>query len=144
MELLFFAYRDFVAEPDRILAPLGFGRAHHRLLYFVARHPDLPVARLLEILKITKQSLSRVLSELVRTGYVAQTKGTADRRQRLLSLTEKGKDLERQLSGASRARVASAYRAAGPSAAEGFEKVMLNLMTDEDRSIVERRTDAES
>ncbi len=141
MELLFFAYRDFVAEPDRILAPLGFGRAHHRLLYFVARHPDMPVARLLEILKITKQSLSRVLGELVRTGYVAQTKGPVDRRQRLLSLTDKGKDLERQLSGASRARVARAYRAAGADAVDGFARVMLNLMTDGDRRLVERQID---
>jgi len=144
MELLFFAYRDFVAEPDRLLAPLGFGRAHHRLLYFVARHPDLPVAKLLEILKITKQSLSRVLGELVRTGYVAQTKGTVDRRQRLLSLTDKGKDLERKLSSASRARVAQAYRAAGEEAVEGFTNVMLGLMTDEDRRHLETNGDKKS
>ena len=141
MELLFFAYRDFVAEPDRLLAPLGFGRAHHRVLYFIARNPDLPVAKLLEILKITKQSLSRVLGELVRTGYVAQTKGTVDRRQRLLSLTEKGAELERKLSGASRARVARAYRAAGAQAVEGFSNVMLGLMTDEDRQRLEFETD---
>ena len=137
MELLFFAYRDFVAEPDKLLAPLGFGRAHHRLLYFIARHPNLPVAKLLEILTITKQSLSRVLGELVRMGYVAQTQGTVDRRQRLLSLTDKGKELERRLSGASRARVARAYRAAGAEAVEGFSKVMLGLMTDEDRRRLE-------
>jgi DNA-binding MarR family transcriptional regulator len=139
MELLFFAYRDFVAEPDRLLTPLGFGRAHHRVLYFVGRHPDIPVAKLLEILKITKQSLSRVLGELVRTGYVAQTKGTVDRRQRLLSLTDKGQALEQQLSGASRARVAEAYRAAGAEAADGFTRVMLALMTDEDRLRLEAK-----
>jgi DNA-binding MarR family transcriptional regulator len=138
MELLFFAYRDFVAEPDRLLAPLGFGRAHHRAIYFVGRNPDIPVTMLLDILKITKQSLSRVLGELVRTGYVAQAKGTVDRRQRLLSLTEKGKELERRLSGASRARIARAFRAAGEDAAQGFAKVMLGLMTDEDRAHIER------
>jgi DNA-binding MarR family transcriptional regulator len=138
MELLFFAYRDFVAEPDRLLAPIGFGRAHHRVIYFVGRNPDIPVAELLKILKITKQSLSRVLGELVRTGYIAQLKGTEDRRQRLLSLTEKGAELERRLSGASRARVARAYMAAGAEAAEGFSKVMLGLMTDEDRAHIER------
>ena len=142
MELLFFAYRDFVAEPDRLLAPLGFGRAHHRVLYFISRHPNIPVAKLLEILKITKQSLSRVLGELVRTGHVAQTKGTVDRRQRLLSLTEKGQELERRLSGASRARVARAYRAAGAEAVEGFANVMLGLMTDEDRAHLEAAADA--
>jgi len=144
MELLFFAYRDFVAGPDQLLAPLGFGRAHHRLLYFVARHPNLPVAKLLEILKITKQSLSRVLGELVRTGYVAQTKGTVDRRQRLLSLTGKGEELERTLSNASRARVARAYRAAGAEAVEGFANVMLGLMTDEDRQRLETANDKKS
>lgn len=138
MELLFFAYRDFVAEPDRLLAPLGFGRAHHRVIYFVGRNPDIPVAKLLEILKITKQSLSRVLGELVRTGYIAQVKGPVDRRQRLLSLTDKGKELERRLSGASRARVARAYRAAGAEAAQGFAEVMLGLMTEEDRAHIER------
>ena len=138
MELLFFAYRDFVAEPDRLLAPIGFGRAHHRVIYFVGRNPRIPVAELLNILNITKQSLSRVLGELVRTGYIAQVKGTEDRRQRLLSLTEKGAELERRLSGASRARIARAYKAAGAEAAAGFSKVMLGLMTDEDREHIER------
>jgi len=141
MELLFFAYRDFVAEPDRILRPLGFGRAHHRALYFIGRNPDLPVSRLLDVLQITKQSLSRVLGELVRAGYVRQEKGALDRRQRLLSLTEAGRDLERRLSDASRARVARAYRAAGAEAVEGFGKVMLGLMTDEDRRRIEERDD---
>lgn len=139
MELLFFAYRDFVAEPDKLLAPLGLGRAHHRAIYFIGRHPDLPVAKLLDILQITKQSLSRVLGELVTSGYVAQKTGVSDRRQRLLSLTEKGLKLEKQLSDASRARIARAYRAAGTEAVEGFANVMLGLMTEEDRQRIEGR-----
>lgn len=134
MELLFFAYRDFIAESDRVLAPLGFGRAHHRAIYFVGRNPGIPIARLLDILKITKQSLSRVLGDLVRTGHVAQAQGSADRRQRLLSLTEKGCDLERRLSQVLRRRLARAYRAAGGEAVEGFSSVLFGLMTDEDRA----------
>ena len=90
IELLFFAYRDFVTDPDEILEELGFGRAHHRVLHFVGRDPGLTVAELLDILKITKQSLSRVLKELIGQGYIYQKEGTEDRRQRLLYLTEKG------------------------------------------------------
>ena len=82
MELLFYAYRDFTAEPDAILGELGFGRAHHRVIYFVGRHPRITVTELLAILRITKQSLSRVLSELIRQGYIIQSPGTRDRRQR--------------------------------------------------------------
>ena len=93
IELLFFAYRDFTAEPDRILARYGFGRAHHRVIYFVGRHPSITVSELLGILNITKQSLSRVLGQLVREGFVSQRPGPQDRRQRLLTLTEKGEDL---------------------------------------------------
>jgi DNA-binding MarR family transcriptional regulator len=97
IELLFFAYRDFVADPDEILSTLGFGRAHHRVLHFVGRDPGMTVAQLLEILKITKQSLSRVLKELLEKGYVLQQEGSEDRRQRLLYLTPKGDDLWRRL-----------------------------------------------
>ncbi|MGC2525046.1 MAG: helix-turn-helix domain-containing protein, partial [Stellaceae bacterium] len=87
IELLFFAYRDFTAEPDAILARYGFGRAHHRVIHFVGRHPHMTVSELLGILRITKQSLSRVLGELVQQGFVAQRPGAHDRRQRLLELT---------------------------------------------------------
>ncbi len=139
MELLFFAYRDFIAEPDRILAPLGLGRAHHRVIHFVGRNPGIPVARLLGILKITKQSLSRVLGKLTRMGYIAQARGEADRRQRLLSLTDKGRELERRLSKALRGRLARAYRAAGGGAVEGFSSVLFGLMTEEDRARFRRR-----
>ncbi len=133
MELLFYAYREFTAEPDAILAKIGFGRAHHRVIYFVGRHPRITVTDLLGILRITKQSLSRVLGELVRQGYVQQTTGTRDRRQRLLELTEKGIDLERQLSETQRHRIARAYRMAGAEAVEGFRKVMMGMLNEDDR-----------
>src|SRR6188472_2024016 len=90
IELLFFAYRDFTAEPDAILARYGFGRAHHRVIHFVGRHPQRTVSELLAILHITKQSLSRVLGQLVRQEFIVQQKGPHDRRQRLLQLTPKG------------------------------------------------------
>src|SRR6266480_3390728 len=122
IELLFFAYRDFTAEPDAILARYGFGRAHHRVIHFVGRHPQMTVSELLAILRITKQSLSRVLGQLVRQEFIVQRPGTYDRRQRLLELTAKGRDLERQLSEPQRARVANAYRQAGPQAVKGFRE----------------------
>jgi len=130
IELLFFAYRDFTAEPDQILARYGFGRAHHRAIYFVGRHPGISVSELLQILGITKQSLSRVLSQLVREGFVAQRQGTRDRRQRLLELTERGHDLERALTENQRIRVSNAFREAGAEAVEGFRLVLRNLMDE--------------
>lgn len=93
IEQLFFAYRDFVGEPDAVLAELGFGRAHHRVLHFVHRNPGMTVAVLLDILQITKQSLARVLKHLIETGYIAQEEGPEDRRQRLLRTTEMGAQL---------------------------------------------------
>ena len=134
MELLFFAYRDFTGEPDRILARYRFGRAHHRIIYFVGRTPGMSVSELLAILRITKQSLSRVLSQLIREGFIEQRRGETDRRQRLLYLTDKGEDLERELSERQRARMARAYRAAGAEAVEGFRTVLLGLIDPEDRA----------
>lgn len=134
IELLFFAYRDFTAEPDAILAEYGFGRAHHRVIYFVGRNPGMTVSELLAILKITKQSLSRVLSQLVAEGFITQRPGLRDRRQRLLELTEKGIELERQLTERQRARIANAYREAGAEAVEGYRKVMLGLVEESDRA----------
>ena len=131
IELLFFAYRDFTAEPDTILAKYGFGRAHHRVIHFVGRHPQMTVGELLGILRITKQSLSRVLGQLVRQEFNIQRPG-ADRRQRLLDLTARGRELERQLSEPQRARIALAYRQAGAQAVEGFRKVMLGIITGEE------------
>ncbi|OJX77380.1 MarR family transcriptional regulator [Magnetospirillum sp. 64-120] len=133
IELLFFAYRDFTAEPDAILAEYGYGRAHHRVIYFVGRNPGMTVSDLLAILRITKQSLSRVLGQLVDEGFITQRPGTVDRRQRLLELTEKGTELERQLTERQRARFAAAYRDAGAEAVEGFRKVMLGLIDEADR-----------
>jgi len=133
IELIFYAYRDFTAEPDAILARYGFGRAHHRVIYFVGRNPGITVSALLDILKITKQSLSRVLGQLVREGFITQTTGTQDRRQRLLDLTTQGTDLERELSENQRERIARAYRAAGAEAVEGYRKVLLGMVNEEDR-----------
>jgi DNA-binding MarR family transcriptional regulator len=138
MELLFYAYRDFTAEPDAILARYKFGRAHHRVIYFVGRNPRISVSELLGILRITKQSLSRVLGQLVREGFITQRPGTRDRRQRLLELTPKGTELERQLSQNQRERLARAYRTAGAEAVEGFRKVALGIINEEDRRKVGR------
>ncbi|MBT5049866.1 MAG: MarR family transcriptional regulator [Rhodospirillaceae bacterium] len=133
IELIFYAYRDFTAEPDAILAKYRFGRAHHRVIYFVGRNPGITVSELLSILKITKQSLSRVLSQLVREEFITQKQGIRDRRQRLLELTQKGSDLEKQLTHNQRDRIAKAYREAGAEAVEGYRKVVLGMINDEDR-----------
>ena len=133
MELLFYAYRDFIAEPDAILADFGFGRAHHRVIHFVGRNPDIAVAELLDILKITKQSLSRVLGQLVREGFILQRQGKRDRRQRLLTLTAKGKRLEQRLSSDQRERLARAFAAAGAGGVEGFRRVLAEMINEHDR-----------
>lgn len=116
IELLFFAYRDFTGEADDVLAELGFGRAHHRVLHFVNRNPGLRVADLLGILRITKQSLARVLKQLVDQGYVVQAAGKHDRRERRLALTEKGSALARRLVALQAARIAEALAATGEGA----------------------------
>lgn len=134
IELLFFAYRDFTREPDLLLAEQGLGRAHHRVIYFIGRHPGITVSELLAILAITKQSLARVLGQLIEDGFVLQTAGIRDRRQRLLELTAKGVQLERQLTEQQRQRVARAYSEAGPMAVEGFRKVMVELIDQGDRA----------
>jgi DNA-binding MarR family transcriptional regulator len=138
IEMLFFAYRDFTSEADAMLAHLGFGRAHHRVIYFVGRHPMISVSDLLLILKITKQSLSRVLSQLVRDGFIVQHQGQEDRRQRLLQLTDRGVKIERQLTEAQRQRIARAYREAGADAVQGFRAVLLGIMEPPDRSRFDR------
>ncbi|MFM7344278.1 MAG: MarR family winged helix-turn-helix transcriptional regulator [Tagaea sp.] len=136
IELLFYAYRDFTAEPDRMLAEIGLGRAHHRVVYFVGRYPGIVVGELLGILRITKQSLSRVLGELIRKGYIVQKRGAVDRRQRRLELTEAGAALERKLTENQRKRIATSYRSAGPGAVEGFRRVMTQLIDERDRAKV--------
>jgi len=136
IELLFFAYRDFTLDADTVLARHGMGRAHHRVIHFVGRRPGMTVNELLSILRITKQSLSRVLSQLIEEGLVVQVQGTRDRRQRLLSLTAKGTELERQLSGLQRARVTRAYREAGAEAVAGFRKVLVGLIDEAGRESI--------
>ncbi|MFT8244391.1 MarR family winged helix-turn-helix transcriptional regulator [Roseomonas sp. BN140053] len=133
-DLLFFGYRDFTRDADVLLEQLGLGRAHHRVLHFVGRRPGLTVGELLGILGITKQSLGRVLGALLEQGYVTQAPGRADRRQRLLSLTESGRMLERQLFDKQRDTVMRAYREAGPAAVDGFRRVMRGLMGAEARA----------
>jgi DNA-binding MarR family transcriptional regulator len=128
IEVLFFGYRDFTGRADAMLAKQNMGRAHHRVVYFVGRHPGISVNELLDILAITKQSLSRVLGHLVREGYIVQKTGTTDRRQRLLHLTDKGSRLESDLTTEQRARIAAAFKGAGADAVDGFHKVMLGIM----------------
>ena len=137
IEMMFFAYRDFTGEADSILAEQGMGRAHHRAIYFIGRNPGITVSELLAILKITKQSLSRVLSALVETGHVVQHTGPEDRRQRLLYLTETGISLESRLTEVQGRRFAKAYREAGMSAVEGFHRVLQGLLDDRTRQQVD-------
>ena len=131
IEAMFFAYRGFTADPDRILEGMDYGRAHHRAIHFVHRSPGTTVTNLLTILGVTKQSLNRVLRSLIEDGLVRSEKGKADARARHLYLTEKGQILERELSDAQRARMRAAYRAAGPAAVAGFRQV-LEAMMDQD------------
>jgi DNA-binding MarR family transcriptional regulator len=136
IEMLFYAYRDFTSDPDEILKAYGFGRAHHRVVHFVGRNPGMTVTELLAILKVTKQSLNRVLSQLVAEEFIAQEKGSRDRRQRLLSLTAKGLTLFTELSGPQKARVAKAYREAGAEAVAGYRKVLADLLNAKEREAV--------
>ena len=128
IEMMFFSYRDFTSEADAILAEQDMGRAHHRAIYFIGRHPGITVSDLLGILNITKQSLSRVLSGLMKNGFVRQKIGVTDRRQRLLYLTESGVELEARLTTLQGRRFAAAYREAGAEAVDGFQQVLRGLM----------------
>jgi DNA-binding MarR family transcriptional regulator len=133
-ELLFFAYRDFTGDADAVLAEMGFGRAHHRVLHFVTRRPGLRVAELLQILKITKQSLARVLRQLVDQGYIVQKRGEADGRERLLYVTETGSALVRRLSLAQSARMEAALKAAGPSGEEAVLRFLKRMVSADDKN----------
>jgi DNA-binding MarR family transcriptional regulator len=136
IELLFFAYRDFVADPDGILAGLDYGRAHHRVLHFVGRDPGLTVAQLLDILRITKQSLSRVLKDLIEDGYILQRAGTEDRRQRLLHLTPKGDSLWRKLIAPQMRRFRDAAANTKGEAAQHYHELLFHLISEENRDAV--------
>jgi len=132
VELFFFAYRDFTADPDHILTKIGFGRAHHRVLHFVGRNPGMTVAELLDILKITKQSLGRVLRELIEKGYIVQEEGSLDRRQRLLYLTGRGEGLHQELMAPQLTRFDRAL-ARSPSSEKPFRDMLLHMIDGEGR-----------
>ena len=138
IELLFFAYRDFVADPDDALAKFGFGRAHHRVLHFVNRNPGMKVAELLDILKITKQSLGRVLKQLIDQGYVLQKEGANDRRQRLLYVTPKGEALALKLAGLQSARITRALAELGPNAHDAACRFLVAMIDVDNREGVLR------
>jgi DNA-binding MarR family transcriptional regulator len=141
IELLFFAYRDFVSDPDDVLAKLGFGRAHHRVLHFVNRNPGMKVADLLEILRITKQSLGRVLKQLVDEGYVVQKEGERDRRQRLLYVTEKGEALAMRLAQLQTERITRALDSLGPGAHEAARAFLASMIDPDGRDAVMKLVD---
>jgi DNA-binding MarR family transcriptional regulator len=138
IELLFFAYRDFVGDPDEVLAKLGFGRAHHRVLHFVNRNPGMKVADLLDVLKITKQSLGRVLKQLIDEGYVMQKAGANDRRQRLLYVSPAGEALAMKLVGLQTARIAGVLAELGPGAREAARRFLAGMIDAKDRDHVLR------
>ena len=133
IELLFFAYRDFVGDPDEVLSRLGFGRAHHRVLHFVSRNPDMKVADLLDILNITKQSLGRVLKQLVDQGYVVQKEGALDRRQRLLSVTAKGEALALKLAALQTRRINRAFTELGGDAHTAARRFLTAMIDTDNR-----------
>jgi DNA-binding MarR family transcriptional regulator len=136
IELIFFAYRDFVGEPDRLLARYGFGRAHHRVLHFVNRKPGLTIAALLDILGITKQSLARVLKDLVRSGFISQQSGREDRRQRLLRVTDKGLELAEELAARQSARIGAALAGLGPDSRAAVQAFLTGLIDPAQRPAV--------
>ncbi len=139
VELLFFAYRDFTGEPDKILADYGLGRAHHRVLHFVNREPGLRVADLLEILTITKQSLARVLKQLVRDGWIETQSGEVDRRERLLFTTVKGKALAARLAAGQVKRIMMALEAAGPGSEVHLRRFLVGMLAKDQQGSIESR-----
>ena len=144
IEAMFFAYRGFTADPDRILAEMAYGRAHHRAIHFINRAPGTTVNNLLAILGVTKQSLNRVLRTLIEDGLVESRVGTVDKRERHLFLTEKGQSLETTLSDAQRARMRAAYKDAGPEAVAGFRKVLEAMMDADMRHAYTKLRDTSS
>jgi DNA-binding MarR family transcriptional regulator len=141
-DLILLGYRDLMATADAALDAIGLGRAHHRALHFIARNPHISVTELLDLLGVTKQSLSRVLNQLLEQDLVAQARGRRDRRQRMLTLTPTGTALERQLFECQRDQLARAYRLAGGTAVEGFRRVMRGLLDDQARQYIDKRKHA--
>ncbi len=138
IELMFFAYRDFIDDPDIILAAHDFGRAHHRVLHFVAVSPGISIAELLDILRVTKQSLARVLRDLIDAGYIEQRIGASDRRKRLLHLTQTGKALHDKLIAPQQARFAEVRQAVGEAAFEQWKHTMRLVINSEDRENIDQ------
>jgi DNA-binding MarR family transcriptional regulator len=138
MGLFFFAYRDFTGDADALLERQDFGRAHHRVLYFVNLRPGMPVADLLDILKITKQSLARVLRQLIDSGYIEQKTGHADRRQRLLHATDKGRQFFRTLSATQASRIETAIASLPPSSRQVVVRFLVGMVDPEDRTTLDR------
>jgi DNA-binding MarR family transcriptional regulator len=138
MGLFYFAYRDFVGDADALLERQGFGRAHHRVLYFVSIKPGMPVADLLDILKITKQSLARVLRQLIDHGYIEQKTGESDRRQRLLFTTDKGRQFFEVLSSTQTSRIDAAIAALPPDGKRTVLKFFVGMVEPRDRSTLDR------
>lgn len=141
IEAMFFAYRGFTADPDRILGEMSYGRAHHRAIHFINRAPGTTVNNLLSILGVTKQSLNRVLRTLIADGLVESRVGTSDKRERHLFLTDEGRSLESELSNAQRERMRAAYRDAGPEAVSGFKQVLEAMMDADMRRAYARLRD---
>jgi DNA-binding MarR family transcriptional regulator len=141
IELLFFAYRDFVGDADEVLAKFGFGRAHHRVLHFVNRNPGMKVAELLDILKITKQSLGRVLKQLIDEGYVEQKEGAKDRRQRLLFVTATGEALALRLAALQTARIGRALAEFGSADRDTARRFLIAMLDPDQRDGVLRLID---
>ncbi|WP_170785400.1 MarR family winged helix-turn-helix transcriptional regulator [Ruegeria lacuscaerulensis] len=144
IEAMFFAYRGFTADPDRILSELAYGRAHHRAIHFINRAPGTTVNNLLAILGVTKQSLNRVLRTLIDDGLVESRVGTVDKRERHLFLTERGRELETTLSESQRVRMRAAYKEAGPEAVSGFRKVLEAMMDADMRHAYRKLRDTTS
>ena len=136
IELLFFAYRDFVGDADRLLESMAFGRAHHRVLHFVNRHPGLTIAELLDILKITKQSLNRVLKELLDLNYVEARPGTSDRRKRQLFASPKGRRLANELANVQSRRFARALAELPEGARSSMIEFLLAMIDPSEREQV--------
>ena len=124
---MYFGYRAFTDQADRILGEQGLGRVHHRILYFVGRHPGLSVGALLEILQVSKQAIHAPLGRLMGLDLIAASADRTDRRVKALRLTTAGQDLERRLTGAQMDCLAAAFGAAGPAGADGWNSVMLSL-----------------
>jgi len=135
MELLFFSYRDFTAGPDEILEKIQFGRAHHRIIYFVGKHNEITIKELLKILKITKQSLSRVLNQLVKRKYINMTVGS-DKRTKNLTLTKVGIELEKKLSNIQITKIRNILQNANENDINGFKKILFAMIDSEEKKIL--------